>query len=86
MQSRTVPLAVPASAPTDWRFDAATSSAAGPDSTRWPVAVDAMAKRMAVFSGREVMLGVGARGWTGDVQVRPQHWGLRLTLGVALPP
>jgi hypothetical protein len=86
MRSRTVPLAVPAYAPTDWRFDAATSSAAGPDSTRWPVAVDAMAKRMAVFWGREVMLGVGARGWTGDVQTRPQHWGLRLTLSVALPP
>jgi hypothetical protein len=80
------PLAMPASAVTAWRFDAATAAATGPASTRWPVAVDAMANRMAVFWGREVSLGVGARGWTGDVQARPQHWGLRLTLSVAIPP
>lgn len=86
VRSRTSPLAVPASAITDWRFDAATSAAAGPDSARWPVAVDAMANRMALFWGRQVMLGVGARGWTGDVQARPQRWGLRVTLRVALPP
>ena len=67
-----------------WLLMAGSGAAVGLESTRWPTPFDVMAARQLSLGQRNVVAGIGLRGWCDRPQERSGRWGVRVTLTFVL--